>query len=82
MNHSVDNFLTAAFFLAVALIFGVMWLKALVRLLRRGPGSHPVWWAGSLTVVVLLGPLGALAYLLADPALTDEYLPNEYRRGS
>jgi hypothetical protein len=81
-NHNFDNFLTVAFFAAVALILGVMWLKALVRLLRRGPGSHAAWWAGSLAVVVLLGPLGARAYFLADPAFTHEYVPHEYRRDS
>jgi hypothetical protein len=82
VNHSFDNLLTVAFVAAVALILGVMWLKALIQLLRRGPGSHPAWWAGSLAVVVLLGPLGALAYLLADPAFAHEYLPHEYRRDS
>ena len=64
---------------AIALIFGWLWLKTLVGLLRRGPGDHPAWWAGCLAVVALLGPIGAVAYLLADPHVAHEHHP-DYRR--
>jgi hypothetical protein len=60
---------------ALSLIFGWMWLKTIIGLLRQGPGDQVAWWAGSLAVVVLLGPFGALAYLLANPAFTDEEHP-------
>ena len=55
-----------AFVGAIVLIFGVLWLRTIIDLLRQGPGNNPVWWAGCLAVVVFLGPVGAIAYWLAN----------------
>jgi hypothetical protein len=52
---------------AIGLGCVVFWFVTLVDLLRRGPGVQREWWLASLAVVVLLRPVGALAYRLAAP---------------
>ena len=51
--------------IATALVF---WVATLAEVLRTGPGTQREWWLASLTVVVVLGPIGALAYKLAAPS--------------
>jgi hypothetical protein len=58
--------------LALAAFAIVFWFSTIVDLLRTGPGVQREWWIGSLAVVVLLGPLGALAYRLAAPSFARE----------
>ena len=43
------------------------WVLTIAELLRRGPGAQREWWFAALVVVVLLGPLGAVAYRIAQP---------------
>ncbi len=50
--------------IAPALVF---WVATLAEVLRTGPGTQRDWWIASL-VVVVLGPIGALAYKLAAPS--------------
>jgi hypothetical protein len=71
VERTIATVIGLAFMGAVALIFGILWVVTIIRLLREGPGDHAAWWAGCLAVVVLLGPLGAVAFLLADPEFTD-----------
>ena len=51
--------------IATALVF---WVTTLAEVLRTGPGTQREWWLASLAVVVVLGPIGALAYKLAAPS--------------
>ncbi len=51
--------------IATALLF---WVVVPAEVLRTGPGTQPEWWIASLVVVVVLGPIGALAYKLAAPS--------------
>ena len=55
-------------FLALAVLAIVFWLSTIIDLLRAGPGAQREWWIASLVVVVVLGPLGALAYRIASPS--------------
>ncbi len=59
-------------FLALAALSVVFWFSVLVELLRVGPRAQRDWWIASLVVVVVLGPLGALAYKVAAPAFARE----------
>ena len=52
---------------ATAALLAWYWVTAVVDLLRTGPGEESAWWAGTLAVVVLLGPIGAFAYRVARP---------------
>ncbi len=45
----------------------VFWVFTIAELLSRGPGPDQTWWIAALAVVVVLGPVGALAYQLARP---------------
>ena len=54
--------------LAVIATVLVFWVATLVEVLRTGPGTQREWWLASLAVVVVLGPIGALAYKLAAPS--------------
>jgi hypothetical protein len=66
--HSLGNFV-----LALVIFAGVVyWIATVAELLRLGPRSHLAWWAACLVVVVVLGPLGALASHLATPAFVDD----------
>jgi hypothetical protein len=55
-------------FFALAVLSLVFWFSVIVELLRVGPSAQRDWWVASLVVVVVLGPLGALAYKVAAPA--------------
>jgi hypothetical protein len=55
-------------FFALAAFAIVFWLSTIVDLLRVGPGAQREWWIASIVVVVILGPLGALAYRIAAPS--------------
>jgi hypothetical protein len=59
-------------FFALAALSIVFWFSVIVELLRIGPRAQRDWWIASLAVVVVLGPLGALAYKVAAPALARE----------
>jgi len=64
-------FLVAVLVLAAVVVVAVgYWIVTIAELLRIGPGTQREWWFAALAVVVLLGPLGALAYHLAAPSLT------------
>jgi len=53
---------------ALGLALFLWWLRILVTLLREGPsGSSPDGWLASVVVVTVLGPLGALIYLVTRP---------------
>jgi hypothetical protein len=56
------------FVLAVIMTAAVFWVVTIAELLHAGPGTQREWWLASLAVVVVLGPLGAVAYKLAAPS--------------
>ena len=56
-------FLVAA--ITTAMVF---WVVTIAEVLHAGPGAQREWWLASLAVVVVLGPIGALAYRLAAPS--------------
>jgi hypothetical protein len=55
--------------LLVALVIAAIafWVFTIAELLSRGPGADHIWWLAAVAVVVVLGPIGALAYQLARP---------------
>jgi len=58
------------FLMLVAVAIGALiafWILTIADLLRRGPGAQREWWIAVLIVVVVLGPLGAIAYRIAQP---------------
>ncbi|HEY5173386.1 MAG TPA: hypothetical protein VIK54_16815 [Acidimicrobiia bacterium] len=57
----------------------VFWLSAIIDLLRAGPGAQREWWIACLVVVVVLGPLGALAYRIASPSFARDNDDSLYR---
>ena len=57
---------------ALTILVTAFWLSAVVELLKTGPGMHRDWWIACLIVVVVLGPLGALAYRIAGPSFDRE----------
>ncbi len=61
-----------AVIVAASVLLAWFWIRAVIDLLRVGPGGRAAWWAGTLAVVVLLGPIGALAFRIADPPLDRE----------
>lgn len=71
-------------FIGVFFVLGalsvVFWLSTIVDLLRIGPGPQREWWIGSLVVVVVLGPLGALAYRIASPSFARDNNDNSLHR--
>ena len=67
-------------FLAIGALSIVFWLSTIVDLLRVGPGAQREWWIASLVVVVVLGPLGALAYRVASPSFARDNNDNSMHR--
>ena len=57
----------ALLLIAVFVALVVFWVLTIADMLRRGPGAQREWWLAVLAVVVLLGPIGAIAYRLARP---------------
>jgi hypothetical protein len=66
-------------FLALLALAIVFWVSTIVDLLRVGPGAQREWWIASLVVVVVLGPLGALAYRIASPSFARSDETSLYR---
>ncbi len=52
---------------ALGLAIFLWWLRILLTLLREGPRASDAGWLASIVVVTVLGPLGALIYLLTRP---------------
>jgi hypothetical protein len=66
-------YLLAILVLAVVICAAVTyWIWTIAELLRVGPGAEREWWLAALAVVVVLGPLGALAYQLAAPSFSSD----------
>ena len=66
---------TLALLLVAAIVsLVVFWVLTIAELLRRGPGPQREWWLAALAVVVLLGPIGAIAYRLARPSFDGQQL--------
>jgi uncharacterized membrane protein YhaH (DUF805 family) len=69
---------TLALFLFAAIAsLVVFWVLTIAELLRRGPGAQREWWLAALAVVVLLGPIGAIAYRLARPSFDEQQLDRD-----